>query len=98
MLVCDSVCRDDLECLVYCLFEMEHPTLRLPWHRDLTTNEEAKDGWSMRQLERMSKKKEAAWKAACKRVGIMLCVPPGMPCIQLCGACRHPRPRPPAHA
>jgi hypothetical protein len=60
--------RDDLECLVYCLFEMEHPTLRLPWNRDLTTNEEAKDGWSMRQLERMSKKKEQAWRAACKRV------------------------------
>jgi hypothetical protein len=60
--------RDDLECLVYCLFEMEHPTLRLPWNRDLTTNEEAKDGWSMRQLERMSKNKEQAWRAACKRV------------------------------
>lgn len=60
--------RDDLECLVYCLFEMSHPTLRLPWNRTLTTNEEAKEGWSMKQLERMSKKKTAAWQLACKQV------------------------------
>ena len=73
--MCASICRDDLECLVYCLFEMEHPTLRLPWNRDLTTNEEAKEGWSMRQLERMSKKKEAAWKAACKRVSALSALP-----------------------
>lgn len=53
---------------MYCLFEMETPTLRLPWNRTLTTNEEAKEGWSMKQLERMSIKKKEAWLKACKQV------------------------------
>jgi hypothetical protein len=68
------VYRDDLECLVYCLFEMEQPTLRLPWNHTLTTNAEAKEGWSMKQLERMSKKKKKAWLEACKQVRISQCV------------------------
>lgn len=53
---------------MYCLFEMETPTLRLPWNHTLTTNEEAKEGWSMKQLERMSNKKKEAWLKACKQV------------------------------
>lgn len=53
---------------MYCLFEMETPTLRLPWNRTLTTNEEAKEGWSMKQLECMSNKKKEAWLKACKQV------------------------------
>jgi hypothetical protein len=47
---------------------MEHPTLRLPWNHELTTNSEAKDGWTMKQLEKMCKRKHKAWLAACKRV------------------------------
>lgn len=60
--------RDDLEAVVYCMLEMECPNLRLPWNRDLTTNSEAKAGWSTRQLQAMSVKKHTAWQAACDQV------------------------------
>lgn len=53
---------------MYCLAEMHSPTLRLPWNNTLTTNAEAKDGWSMAALERMCKKKRAAWAKWCHQV------------------------------
>jgi serine/threonine protein kinase len=54
--------RDDLACLVFCMLEMELPTGRLPWNDVLTTNEEARDGWTIKQLQRMRDKKAAAWR------------------------------------
>ncbi|WIA09025.1 hypothetical protein OEZ85_008439 [Tetradesmus obliquus] len=62
--------RDDLEALVYCLFELEQDDCRVPWN--LTTNAEAAAGWTDEQLARMNKSKWAAWQEACHEG----CVPP----------------------